>query len=114
MCMEGGEGGRMNTGLLNGIARVNMPTQHTNTMVSIHPTPSRPTPPHPTPPPAPCSLSGGEAYSDDEDMSWKVRRASAKLLSAIIGHYPDLVGEVCVPGVGMGGWVGVGGGGESR
>lgn len=35
-----------------------------------------------------------EDYSDDEDTSWKVRRACAKLASAIIEHYPDLIGDV--------------------
>ena len=35
-----------------------------------------------------------EDYSDDEDTSWKVRRACAKLASAIIEHYPDLVKDL--------------------
>eukprot|EP00192_Tetraselmis_astigmatica_P000226 CAMPEP_0117662728 /NCGR_PEP_ID=MMETSP0804-20121206/8205_1 /TAXON_ID=1074897 /ORGANISM="Tetraselmis astigmatica, Strain CCMP880" /LENGTH=1235 /DNA_ID=CAMNT_0005469641 /DNA_START=95 /DNA_END=3802 /DNA_ORIENTATION=- len=32
-----------------------------------------------------------EQYSDDEDMSWKVRRAAAKCLAAIITNYQDLL-----------------------
>ncbi|KAI8917458.1 armadillo-type protein [Entophlyctis helioformis] len=32
-------------------------------------------------------------YSDDEDMSWKVRRASAKLLASLISTRPDLLPE---------------------
>ncbi|KAF5826060.1 armadillo-type protein [Dunaliella salina] len=35
-----------------------------------------------------------EAYSDDEDVSWKVRRAAAKLISAVASQYPDAVAEV--------------------
>ncbi|GIL73243.1 hypothetical protein Vretimale_4847 [Volvox reticuliferus] len=31
---------------------------------------------------------GGE-YSDDEDMSWKVRRAATRILSALVSRYPD-------------------------
>jgi len=34
------------------------------------------------------------AYSDDDDMSWKMRRTSAKLLSAIIGTIQDLLGQL--------------------
>lgn len=40
-----------------------------------------------------CSLSE-EEYSDDEDVSWKVRRAAAKCLQAIIACYPDLLRDL--------------------
>jgi len=40
-----------------------------------------------------CSLSD-EEYSDDEDVSWKVRRAAAKCLQAIIESYPDLLRDI--------------------
>lgn len=43
-------------------------------------------------------MSGGslseEAYSDDEDVSWKVRRGAAKVLSVIIIQYPDLLPDL--------------------
>jgi len=35
-----------------------------------------------------------EEYSDDEDMSWKVRRAAAKCLSAVIASYHDLLEDI--------------------
>ncbi|KAJ3126925.1 Cullin-associated NEDD8-dissociated protein 1 [Nowakowskiella sp. JEL0407] len=33
-------------------------------------------------------------YSDDEDVSWKVRRASSKVLASIIGTRSDLLGDI--------------------
>ncbi|KAI3438734.1 hypothetical protein D9Q98_001153 [Chlorella vulgaris] len=35
-----------------------------------------------------------EEWSDDEDTSWKVRRAAAKTVASIISHFPDLLTEV--------------------
>lgn len=35
-----------------------------------------------------------ESYSDDEDISWKVRRAAAKTLSALVSAYPDNLAAV--------------------
>eukprot|EP00879_Flechtneria_rotunda_P007662 GHRR01008035.1.p1 GENE.GHRR01008035.1~~GHRR01008035.1.p1 ORF type:complete len:648 (+),score=253.35 GHRR01008035.1:1250-3193(+) len=43
---------------------------------------------------ADADASDEEEYSDDDDLSWKVRRAAAKLVSAVVHAYPDQLGEV--------------------
>lgn len=41
-----------------------------------------------------CRLSEQEEYSDDDDGSWKVRRAAARILAAIIATFPDLLPSI--------------------
>lgn len=39
------------------------------------------------------STESEEEYSDDDDMSWKVRRSAAKCLETLITARPDLLSE---------------------
>ena len=43
---------------------------------------------------APCGRLTDEEYSDDEDVSWKVRRAAAKCLATIVCAYPDRFADI--------------------
>ena len=44
-----------------------------------------------------CRLDD-EAYSDDEDTSWKVRRAAAKTVAAVVVSYPQLLPQTFAGG----------------
>ena len=47
----------------------------------------------PTPAPPPHSDEDDDEYSDDDDVSWKVRRASAKCLTVILGSRLEMLTE---------------------
>lgn len=40
-----------------------------------------------------CSESANE-YTDDEDVSWKVRRAAAKCLAALVVTRPEMLSKL--------------------
>ena len=41
-----------------------------------------------------CRASEPEELSDDEDQSWRVRKAAARLLACLLRTYPSLLTEM--------------------